>query len=161
MENWQLALIILVAVFVGACIPALVQLLLTLRTANSLMRDGERAVRETGRNFQQAMREVTLLAHNVNRASSTVELGAEQVKSLFEAVGSLTEWVLTLRKVLSVFSAVGATLAPAVGEAIRAAHENSEAEVEADAFPPPPPPRADGVPGPMMRNDGYKEELRS
>jgi hypothetical protein len=127
MENWQLLLTVVLAIFVGACIPALVQLMMTLRNLNHLIHRTDRLIAVNSSTFERALGEVTEVANHLNRAGSTVETGAEQIKSFLEALASITVWVTSLRRSLGVVSMIGAAIAPAMGEAIRAfQHEPGE-----------------------------------
>lgn len=77
MENWQVAVLILVAVFVGAAIPVLIQLRATLRAA-------EQALKGTLPRVEATLDHVTKLVGDVSR---TVE-GLQPTTLLVGAVGA-------------------------------------------------------------------------
>jgi hypothetical protein len=111
MENWQVALIVVAAIYVGIRIPMMIQYQLTLRSVNKLIRDNEGDIRRT-------VIEVSRFTANMNLIGAKIE-GA-QVRELFAALGDLTEGIRRIRGTLRTASVVGAAVAPAVTAAIRA-----------------------------------------
>jgi hypothetical protein len=96
MENWQTAVVVLVAVLAGALIPTLVQLSLTLRTSRSVLED-------TSVRLGRALDAVTSTAERLDRIAAGLERTVEQV-----------------RESVRIATAVGAALAPSVGAAVKA-----------------------------------------
>ena len=94
MDAWQAVVLAVVALLVGALLPALVQLTLALR-----------AVRGT--------------AERVDRLTARLEEG-DRVDHLLQAIDSLSRMVTRLQETTRVAAAVGAAVGPAVGAAVRA-----------------------------------------
>ena len=92
MQNWQVAVVVLVAVGVGAALPALIQLWITLRTARSFLTT-------SGQRLDRALEETTATAARV---------------------GNLAESMQALSDKIRVAAAIGAAVGPAVAAAVRA-----------------------------------------
>lgn len=120
MEGWQTAVVVLLAVLVGAAIPVLASFAVTLRAARQ-------AVDRSGLRLAEALSAVRSAAERIERLASRLDEG-RRVESLFEAVTSLTQTVNQLRDVMRVASAVGAAVAPAVGAAVKAWRETRQDE---------------------------------
>jgi hypothetical protein len=69
MENWQVALIVLVALFVGAALPVLITLRSTLREANVFLAT-------VGKSTDLTLRELTVTMEKVNHAYAQIEARA-------------------------------------------------------------------------------------
>jgi hypothetical protein len=93
-DTWQAVMLAVVALLVGALLPALVQLTLALR-----------AVRAT--------------AERLDRITARLEEG-DRVDHALEAIDSLSRMVTRLQETTRVAAAVGAAVGPAVGAAVRA-----------------------------------------
>lgn len=120
MESWQTAVVVLLAVLVGAAIPALVSLGAALRSAR-------RAVDGSGARLAEALAAVTSAVERVDRLASRLEQG-NRIESLVESVAALSQTVNRFRDVVRTASAVGAAVAPAVGAAVRAWRETGHGE---------------------------------
>lgn len=111
MDSWQTTLVVVVALLVGAAIPVLVQLSLTLRAARVTLE-------KTAGRLDVALDAVSQVAQRLDRITAGID--EARVRSLLEAADSLA---LTLRRVqdsVRVATAVGAAVGPAVGAAVRA-----------------------------------------
>ncbi|HEU4385687.1 MAG TPA: hypothetical protein VFR85_19530 [Anaeromyxobacteraceae bacterium] len=115
METWQTAVVVLLALLVGAAIPILASLGTTLRVARQ-------AVDRSGPELAQALAAVRSAAERMERLASHLDEGG-RLERLFEAVTSLTQTVNQFRDVVRVASAAGAAVAPAVGAAVKAWRE--------------------------------------
>lgn len=129
MENWQVALLVLAAIFVGALIPMLVQYQLTLRSLNRLIRDNEGDVRRT-------TAELARLTEHLNHLGAAADSRARDVGAMFDAFHELTEGAKQLRGTLKTASVVGAAVAPAIAAAIRAFQEPRQEPLEESGLVP-------------------------
>jgi hypothetical protein len=127
MDSLQVALIVLVAVFVGATVPALIQLQITLRHLG-------RSLDRASHGFERVMNEVNEVAMRVNRVSASLEPGVTDLRDLLESVGGLAETIYTTKKALGVASTIGAAVAPAVGAAVAAMRRENGATEHGLAF---------------------------
>lgn len=115
MESWQTAVVVLLAVMVGATIPALVALAGALRSAR-------RTMDRSGAQLAEALVAVTSAVERIDRLASHLEQG-KRIETLVESVTALSQTVNRFRDVVRTASAVGAAVAPAVGAAVKAWRE--------------------------------------
>ncbi len=115
MESWQTAVVVLLAVTVGATIPALVALAGALRSAR-------RTMDRSGAQLAEALVAVTGAVERIDRLASHLEQG-KRIETLVESVTALSQTVNRFRDVVRTASAVGAAVAPAVGAAVKAWRE--------------------------------------
>ena len=120
MEGWQTAVVVLLAVLVGAAIPLAASLGGTLRAARQ-------AMDRSGPRLAEALSALRSASERIDRLASRLDEG-RRLESLFESVTSLSQTVDQLRDVVRVASAVGAAVAPAVGAAVRAWRETRHEE---------------------------------
>lgn len=102
MENWQIAILVLTAVFVGMWIPVSLQLLLTLRA-------GQRFIVDLGNRSKKGLSELSEATAGLNKTMAEVEDIAQtagQLKDSFRVVAS-----------------IGAAVGPAVAALVRAMRE--------------------------------------
>lgn len=140
MESWQTAVVILLALLVGAAIPVLVSLGAALRGARLGM---DRA----GTQLAETLAAVTSAAQRMDRLTSRLEEG-KRVETLLESVAALSQTMNQLRDGARVASAVGAAVGPAVGAAVRAWRETRH---EGDGGP-------DGRAEPRTTGEGEETE---
>ncbi|HZY03360.1 MAG TPA: hypothetical protein VFF02_07640 [Anaeromyxobacteraceae bacterium] len=140
MESWQTAVLVLLAVLVGAALPALAALAGALRSAR-------RAMDRSGAQLAQALVAVTSAVERIDRLASHLEEG-KRIETLVESVTALSQTVNRFRDVVRTASAVGAAVAPAVGAAVRAWRETRQEE---EAGP-------DGQGEPRTREEGKEDE---
>jgi len=135
MENWQLALVVISAILVGALLPAIAQYRSTMRSWEKVVKDNEADVR-------QALRDISQLSTRLNRMGSSIESNAKHVEGFFSAFEGITDGVRKLSGSVRTASVVGAAVAPAVSAAIRALQQSSHAaRVEVEQYE-----TEDGVP---------------
>jgi hypothetical protein len=136
METWNVALVILAAVLVGAAIPVLVQLRATLRAM-------EKTLQRSGARLDEALGATTAAAERIDALVARLEEGG-RIEQLVDGVAAATRMVSQLRDTVRVASAVGAAVGPAVAAAVHAFREDREvqaptplqsAEVDLDAVP--------------------------
>mgnify|MGYP000995983555 CR=1 FL=1 len=111
MEAWQGMLLALGALLVGALLPVLFQLKLTLRTLGAT---GDRLSVEAS----AALAAVTATAQRLDRLTARLEEG-RRVDTLLEGVDSLSATIARLGDAARVASAVGAAVGPAITAAAR------------------------------------------
>jgi hypothetical protein len=112
MEGWQTAVVILLAVLVGASLPALVLLASALRSARQLLD-------RTGRQLEATIASVSDITVRLDALARRLEDG-RKVEAFMDGLTALAGTVAQLRDALKVASAVGAAVGPAVGAAVRA-----------------------------------------
>ena len=112
MEGWQTAVVILLAVLLGASLPALVLLASTLRSARQLLD-------RTGKQLEATIASVSDIAVRLDALARRLEDG-RKVEAFMDGITALSGTVAQLRDTLKVASAVGAAVGPAVGAAVRA-----------------------------------------
>jgi hypothetical protein len=112
MEGWQTAVVILLAVLLGASLPALLLLASTLRSARQLLD-------RTGKQLETTIRSVSDITVRLDALARRLEDG-RKVEAFMDGITALSNTVAQLRDTLKVASAVGAAVGPAVGAAVRA-----------------------------------------
>jgi hypothetical protein len=102
MEAWQLALIVLLALLVGALIPAIVQ-------------------------FQIALRKLSSAVEKIDRVAGVLDAHSGEIKTLLVAAGGMTDTIEKLKGTLGAVASVGAALGPAIGAAMSSFKSNGAA----------------------------------
>jgi hypothetical protein len=110
-ESWQLASLVLVALFVGASVPVLVQISLAARGVHAAV------VRASAR-IEPLLSSLQASATRFEQATS--RLDGERIEGLLDAIDSLSHLAVQVRETTRVASALGAAVGPAVGAAVRA-----------------------------------------
>ena len=108
MAGWEVAALTLLGVLVGALVPAILQLTLTLR---SLRAAADRA--------GPALVAITSAAERLDRLTARLEAGG-RIEQLMESVETLARTAGKLQDGARIAAAVGAAVGPAVGAAVRA-----------------------------------------
>jgi hypothetical protein len=115
MQNWQVAVVVLASVLVGAALPALIQVWVTLRTARGfLITGGER----------------------IERGLVELNGSARRIEAIVGTTGELAGSLRALSEKIRVASAVGAAVGPAVAAAVRAFRAPPRAESNGPPKPP-------------------------
>jgi hypothetical protein len=127
MDAARVVEIVLVSVLLGALLPVLVQLWMTLRTV-------QRRLEGTADRLDRALEGLGVAAERLNRATQPLDDG-RRVRELMDAVDGLAKTVNELRSSAKVASTVGAAIAPAIAAAVRALRgpEEPEGDQHADA----------------------------
>jgi hypothetical protein len=112
MDSWQVAVLMLVAVLVGALLPLLVQLYSVLHTLKQV-------VGKTATDIEQMTKTIHRTADRLDRITAGLERDG-RLEHVMDSVSALSSMVLQLRDTVKVASAVGAAVVPAVGAAVRA-----------------------------------------
>lgn len=110
----------LVAVLVGAAVPALLQLRRTLRVAETFLE-------ATGARLNHALDETSEAAAKIQRIAGHFEGGAAELQKLLGAAGSVADSVGELREALRGILGVAATIGPAIAGAIHAVADRATA----------------------------------
>ncbi len=112
MEGWQIALVVLVAVLVGALLPLLVQLYGTLHTMRTV-------VEKSAKDVEAALAGIHRTADRLDRLGAALEKDGKMAE-IVEGVASAAQLVNQLRGTLQVAGPVAAAVVPAVMAAVRA-----------------------------------------
>ena len=121
MENWQVALLTLSALVVGAGIPFLIQLRSTLRRL-------EVAVQATSERLLPALDDARVSAHRIRRITDELEGREGDIGELARSAGELARTIDRLRNTTHVASAV----AVAVAAGVRAFRETRSTGAEGE-----------------------------
>jgi len=112
MDAWQAVTLAVVALLVGALLPAVVQLALALR-----------ALRATAARADGALAAVTSTAQRLDRLAARLEEG-DRIEHFLQGVDALSRTASHLLDGARLASAVGAAVGPAVGAAVRSWRES-------------------------------------
>ena len=107
MENWQVALVVLVAVVVGAMVPVLLALAVVLFRA-------AREITGLGRLLTPTLVKFQAISSRVETLSRGLEGGERNVADLLTVVGELSRSLERNMKMINVASTILAAAAPAV-----------------------------------------------
>jgi hypothetical protein len=105
--------VVLVAVLVGAAIPALLQLRRTLRAAETFLET-------TGAHLNRALDEASEAGAKIRLAAGHIERGAAEFKKLLGVAGSVSDSLGELREALRGILGIASTIGPAISAAIQA-----------------------------------------
>lgn len=120
MENWQVALLVLASVLVGALIPACVMLSVVLFRAG-------REIAGMGRALAPALVRIEAISERVDNLTRGLEGGEKSISELLAVVGELARGLERNMKMINVATTVLAAAVPAVAafvQAMRAADDN-------------------------------------
>ena len=121
METWVVVGAVLLSVLVGALLPVLAQLFLTLRSVRRLVDQLEPKLDATLVQAQEA-------AGRINRAGAGLEAGVNSAKRLVDTADQLARTIRRLSASLRTAAAIGGAVGPAVAAAIRAIAEGRAAK---------------------------------
>jgi uncharacterized protein YoxC len=107
MAPWQLTLIILASILVGAIIPLLVSVAFTLQAVR-------RQLDSTGRRLDATLDEAQETLARVNRISRGLDGGERQLEGLKYMVGDLTDTLGKINGLVKLALTVGAAVGPAL-----------------------------------------------
>jgi hypothetical protein len=112
MEGWQIALVVLVALLVGAVLPLLVQLYATLQTVRSV-------AEKSAKDVEAALLAIHRTADRLDRLGAALEKDGKMAE-IVEGAASAAQMVNQLRGTMQVAGPVAAAVVPAVLAAVRA-----------------------------------------
>ena len=113
MENWQLTLIILASVVVGALIPLLVKLGITIHRAG-------KEIAEIGAQMKRTMVHVEVISERVEVLSSGFKGGETDIADLLKTVGHIAQGLEKNMKTVNMLSAIVTTVGTAIGAFVKA-----------------------------------------
>jgi monomeric isocitrate dehydrogenase len=128
MEAYQAVLVAVVALLVGALLPVLFQLVLTLR-----------AVRSVAEQAGPVVASVAVTAERLQRITEKLEADG-RVDGALAAIDSLTRTVAKLQETARLASTVGAAVVPALAAAVQAWQSNGDGDGAAGEPAPAPAP---------------------
>ena len=112
MEGWQIALVVLVAVLVGALIPLVVQLYGTLQTLRKV-------AEKSAKDVEAALAGIHRTADRLDRLGAALEKDGK-MESIIEGATSAAQMVNQLRSTMQIAGPVAAAVVPAAMAAVRA-----------------------------------------
>jgi len=112
MEGWQVALLVLAAVLVGALLPLIAQLYGTLRTLRSL-------VEKSAKDVEAAVVAIHRTSERVDRLGSALEKDGK-LTEIVDGAASLAQMLNQMRGTMQIAGTVSAAVVPAVAAAVRA-----------------------------------------
>ena len=112
MENWQVAVVILVSVLLGALIPLLVLM------ATAIHRAGKE-IAEIGARLRGTLTQVESIAERVDVLSRGFEGGETKIADLLTSVGHLAKSLEQNMKAVNVVAAVTASVAAGIGAFVK------------------------------------------
>jgi phosphoribosylcarboxyaminoimidazole (NCAIR) mutase len=126
MEGWQIALVVLVAVLVGALLPLLAQLYGTMRTVRA-------AVDKSAKDIEAAVVSIHRTAERVDRLGAFLEKDGK-LTEIIDGAASAAQVMNQMRGTMQMAGTVSAAVVPAVAAAVRA----WKGAMEEDPSPPEP-----------------------
>jgi phosphopantothenate synthetase len=112
MEGWQVALLVLAAVLVGALLPLIAQLYGTLRTLRSV-------VEKSAKDVEAAVVAIHRTSERVDRLGSALEKDGK-LTEIVDGAASLAQMLNQMRGTMQIAGTVSAAVVPAVAAAVRA-----------------------------------------
>jgi ABC-type transporter Mla subunit MlaD len=113
METWQAIALILLAVLVGAAVPALLRLYSTLGAARQLLE-------QTGPKLDRTLSELEQTVKRLNRTGIVLENGVKSRQTVFDTATEIGQALRQFRDNLQTAANVAAALGPAIAAAARA-----------------------------------------
>ena len=123
LENWQLALIILGAVFIGALIPVFILLSLALYRAG-------REIAEMGRQLGPTLMQIQVISNRVETMSRGLDGGEKRVADFLAALGVLTRGLERNVQLINVSSAILAAIGPAAAAFVKTMKSNDRKDTQ-------------------------------
>jgi len=130
MEGWQIALVVLVAVLVGALIPLVVQLYGTVQTLRKV-------AEKSAKDVEAALLGIHRTADRLDRLGAALEKDGK-MESIIEGATSAAQMVSQLRSAMQIAGPVAAAVVPAAMAAVRAWKEAMEPDPTSAAPEEPP-----------------------
>jgi hypothetical protein len=123
MENWQLTLVILASVTIGALVPVVIM------AAVAIYRVGTE-IAAVGAHLRQTLTQVDAIAGRVEVLSRGLKGGETDVAAMVASLGHLAHGIERNLSLINIFSTIAASIVPMIVSLIR-----PTAEPEADASP--------------------------
>jgi hypothetical protein len=112
MQGWQIALVVLVAVFVGALLPLVVQLYGTLHTLRVV-------VEKSAKDIEAAVGSIHRTADRLDKLGAALEKDGKMAE-IIEGLTSAAQVMNQVRGTLQVAGPIAAAVVPAVAAAVKA-----------------------------------------
>jgi len=112
MEGWQVALVVLAAVLVGALLPLIAQLYGTLHTLRAV-------VEKNAKDIEAAVVAIHRTAERVDRLGSALEKDGK-LTEIVDGAASVAQMLNQMRGTMQIAGTVSAAVVPAVAAAVRA-----------------------------------------
>ena len=112
MSPASIAVVILLAILVGAAVPVLIQLRNTLKTLQTFLQ-------QTGKRLDEALDEITEAAERVTKLGKELEEGASRMRFLFDVAGDLGSSLAKLRDGVNTATLAANAVGPAVLAAVK------------------------------------------
>jgi phosphopantothenate synthetase len=112
MEGWQVALVVLAAVLVGALLPLIAQLYGTLRTLRAV-------VEKNAKDVEAAVVAIHRTAERVDRLGSALEKDGK-LTEIVDGAASVAQMLNQVRGTMQIAGTVSAAVVPAVVAAVKA-----------------------------------------
>jgi len=112
MQPWQVFGLVLLAILVGAGVPALVQLRRTLQSAQTFLDS-------TGKRLDRTLDEVTDAAARINRLGKSLEKDAEGLRVFTDAAAGLGRSLKQAQESIRLVTVVGSAVGPALVAGLR------------------------------------------
>jgi hypothetical protein len=125
METWQVVLVVLASVLVGALMPALLMLSMALFRA-------ARRIESLGDQLAPTLAKVEVIATRVETLSRGLEGGEKNIADLLSVIGELAHGVERNLRMINAASAVLAAAAPAVAAFVQAMRAPADVEGHAN-----------------------------
>ena len=125
MQGWQIALVVLVALLVGAVLPLLVQLYGTVHTLRTVME-------KSSKDIEAALLGIHRTADRLDRLGATLEKDGKMA-DIVEGAVNAAQMVNQLRGTMQVAGPVAAAVVPAVVAAVRAWKGSMHPDPSSDA----------------------------
>jgi hypothetical protein len=125
MQGWQIALVVLVAVLVGALLPLVVQLYGTLRTLRAV-------VERSAEDIEAAAGSIHRTADRVDKLGAALEKDGKMAE-IVEGLASAAQVMNQVRGTLQVAGPIAAAVVPAVVAAVKAWKGGMESDPPSEA----------------------------
>jgi len=113
MENWQLTLIILASVFIGALIPLLIRIGITFYRAGN-------EIAEIGTQLKRTLGQVEIISDRVEVLSRGFTGGETDIADLLKTVGHVAQGLERNMKTVNMLSAIMTTVGTGIGAFVKA-----------------------------------------
>lgn len=121
MENWQLTVVILVSVLVGALIPLLIMVAAAVHRAG-------KEIAEIGVRLRGTLTQVESIAERVDVLSRGFEGGETKIADLLTSVGHLAKSLEQNMKAVNVIAAVAASVGAGIGAFVKTSQKPADPE---------------------------------
>lgn len=121
MENWQLTIIILVSILLGALIPLLIMI-------TSAFRRAAREIAEIGGRLTRTLAQIETISDRVELLSRGLKGGETNVADLLAAVSTLAHGLDRNMKIINILTAILSSVGPAIASYLKTRFPAEEIE---------------------------------